>query len=154
MNFNRLNRRDFLGATAALAGAVVLSPKDAANLTARRKTATDMVSLGRTGVKMSRLGIGTGSNGGKVQRDLGQDGFTRLIHYAYERGVTYIDTAQNYKNHEMVRAAINDVRVWYEIPATGAVLDVFGTEGQKLFTGDLTVEEFAKLVQASIKPAQ
>ena len=55
---------------------------------------------------------------------------------------------------EMVRAAINDVRVWYEIPATGAVLDVFGTEGQKLFTGDLTVEEFAKLVQASIKPAQ
>jgi hypothetical protein len=55
---------------------------------------------------------------------------------------------------EMVRAAINDVRVWYEIPATGAVLDVFGTEGQKLFTGDLTVEEFAKLVQESIKPAQ
>jgi len=55
---------------------------------------------------------------------------------------------------EMVRAATNDVRVWYEIPATGGVLDVFGTHGQKLFTGDLSVDEFAKLVQDSIKPAQ
>jgi len=54
---------------------------------------------------------------------------------------------------EMVRAAVNDVRVWYEIPATGAVLDVFGTDGQKLFTGDISVEEFSQLLQDSIKPA-
>lgn len=54
---------------------------------------------------------------------------------------------------EMVRAAVNDVRVWYEIPATGAVLDVFGTQGQKLFTGDISVEEFSQMLQDSIKPA-
>jgi hypothetical protein len=55
---------------------------------------------------LSRLGIGTGSNGGKVQRDLGQEGFTRLLRHAFDRGITYIDTAQNYKNHEMIREAI------------------------------------------------
>lgn len=54
---------------------------------------------------------------------------------------------------EMVRAAVSDVRVWYEIPATGAVLDIFGTHGQKLLTGDMSVEEFAQLVQDSIAPS-
>ena len=65
-----------------------------------------MVPLGQTGVRMARLGIGTGSNGGDVQRGLGQEAFTRLIRYAVERGVTYIDTADNYRIHEMVGVAI------------------------------------------------
>jgi predicted aldo/keto reductase-like oxidoreductase len=68
--------------------------------------ATDMVPLGKTGVRMARLGIGTGSNGGDVQRALGQEAFTRLIRYGVERGVTYIDTADNYRIHEMVGVAI------------------------------------------------
>lgn len=98
-----LNRRDFLKTSAAalsigLAGRGVLA--------ATRRTATDQVTLGRSGVKLSRLGIGTGSNNGQVQRDMGQDGFTRLVHAAYERGVTYIDTAHNYQTHGMVREAI------------------------------------------------
>jgi len=50
--------------------------------------------------------MGTGSINGKVQRDLGQEGFNKLIAYAYERGVYYIDTADNYKTHEMIREAI------------------------------------------------
>jgi predicted aldo/keto reductase-like oxidoreductase len=65
------------------------------------------VALGRkTKVKIPRLGMGTGSINGKVQRDLGQEGFNKLIAYAYERGVRYIDTADNYKTHEMIREAI------------------------------------------------
>ena len=64
--------------------------------------------LGRTGVKLSRLGMGTGSINGQIQRDLGQEGFTRLLHYAYDHGITYIDTAENYKTHGMVREAIKE----------------------------------------------
>jgi predicted aldo/keto reductase-like oxidoreductase len=65
------------------------------------------VQLGRkAGLKIPRLGIGTGSVGGSIQRNLGQDGFTRLIRYAYDQGVRYIDTADNYKTHEMIREAI------------------------------------------------
>ncbi|MFC2029740.1 extracellular solute-binding protein [Chloroflexota bacterium] len=55
---------------------------------------------------------------------------------------------------EMVRASENDVRVWYEIPATGGVLDVFGTHVQELFTDALTPEEFSQLAQDSITPAE
>jgi hypothetical protein len=72
----------------------------------RKKTAVDQVTLGKTGLRLSRLGIGTGSKGGSIQRALGADGFNRLIRYAYDQGITYIDTAQNYKTHTMVREAI------------------------------------------------
>src|SRR5262249_25221807 len=71
------------------------------------RTASDWVALGRkTKVKIPRLGMGTGSINGSVQRALGQDGFNKLIAYAYERGVHYIDTADNYKTHEMIREEI------------------------------------------------
>jgi predicted aldo/keto reductase-like oxidoreductase len=69
----------------------------------------DQVTLGKTGLKLSRLGIGVGSKGGSIQRALGADGFTRLIHYAYDQGITYIDTAEAYRTHTMVREAIKDL---------------------------------------------
>jgi predicted aldo/keto reductase-like oxidoreductase len=98
-----MNRRDFLkGSVAAISVGLGASRVGAVP----RRTATDQVTLGKSGVRLSRLGIGTGTNNGQVQRDLGQEGFTRLVHAAYERGVTYIDTAHNYQTHGMVREAI------------------------------------------------
>ena len=102
-----INRRQFIKTTAALAGAVILPchARPAAEIK-RKKTAVDQVKLGKTGLKLSRLGLGTGSIGGSIQRALGQEKFTRLIRYAYDQGITYIDTAQSYRTHEMVREAI------------------------------------------------
>ena len=94
--------------TLALGGATLL-PSCKTGPFARKPSAVDPVTLGKTGLKMSRLGIGTGSRGGSIQRALGQDGFTRLIRYAYDQGITYIDTAQNYRTHTMVREAIKDL---------------------------------------------
>jgi predicted aldo/keto reductase-like oxidoreductase len=104
-----ISRRDFVRQSAQLAGAAIigaemLSPAEAAPAV---RTASDWVALGRkTKVKIPRLGMGTGSINGQVQRDLGQEGFNKLIAYAYDRGVHYIDTADNYKTHEMIREAI------------------------------------------------
>ena len=107
MTVDRISRRQFLKTSAAFAGGVLLSatPLGAAVLT-RIPTATDQVKLGRTGIKLSRLGMGTGSIGGSIQRALGQEGFTKLIRYGYDHGITYIDTAQSYRTHEMVGKAI------------------------------------------------
>jgi predicted aldo/keto reductase-like oxidoreductase len=57
-------------------------------------------------LKLSRLGFGTGTKGGSIQRALGSEGFNQLIRYAYDQGITYIDTAENYRTHTFVREGI------------------------------------------------
>ena len=88
-----ISRRDFVKtglAAGALAGVGSLS------LRAERATAADWVTLGKSGVKVTRLAFGTGSFSGEVQRKLGQEGFTRLVRYAYERGIRFFETAESY----------------------------------------------------------
>ncbi len=100
MHGNEITRRQFIKSTAALAGAIILPchAQPASEIKPKR-TAVDQVKLGKTGLKLSRLGLGTGSIGGSIQRGLGQEKFNSLIRYAYDQGITYIDTAQAYKTH-------------------------------------------------------
>ena len=107
MSHNELSRRQFIQRSALLAGAALVSPFSiTAAESAAKRTAVDQVALGKTGIKLSRLGIGVGSNSGNVQRSLGHEGFNKLVRYAYDQGITYIDTADGYKTHEWVREAI------------------------------------------------
>jgi aryl-alcohol dehydrogenase-like predicted oxidoreductase len=42
-----------------------------------------------------------------VQRDLGQEGFTRLVRYAYDRGIRFFETAESYGGmHKMLGIAL------------------------------------------------
>jgi aryl-alcohol dehydrogenase-like predicted oxidoreductase len=54
------------------------------------------VTLGNSGVKVTRLAFGTGTFGGRVQRELGQEQFTRLVRHAYDRGIRFFETAEAY----------------------------------------------------------
>jgi len=68
------------------------------------------VTLGKSGVKVTRLAFGTGSISGKVQRDLGQDEFTRLVRYAYDKGIRFFETAESYgEMHKMLGIALKGV---------------------------------------------
>ncbi len=100
---NPLNRRDFLKTTIA-AGAVASA--GTLPLHASRRTATDMVTLGNSGMKVTRLAFGTGSNSGYVQAALGQKEFTRLVHYAYDHGIRFFETAENYQTPGMLGEAL------------------------------------------------
>jgi len=105
-----ITRRQFIKGTAALAGTTFLSSCVVSPLAkGHTPTAVDQVTLGKTGLKLSRLGIGTGTHGGRVQRSLGTEGFNRLIRYAYDQGITYIDTAENYRTHTWIRQAIRGI---------------------------------------------
>jgi aryl-alcohol dehydrogenase-like predicted oxidoreductase len=100
-------RRDFLKTT-LVAGAFAASGP--LSLPASRQSATDWVTLGKSGVKVTRLAFGTGSFSGKVQRDLGQDGFTRLVSYAYDQGIRFFETAESYGDmHRMLGVALKGI---------------------------------------------
>ena len=118
MSHTGMNRRGFLKTSAMLLGGVAVRPlANSLRASAGKQTATDLVPLGKKGLQICRLGFGTGSIGGKIQRDLGQAEFTRLIRYAYDQGITYIDTADMYRTHEMVREAIKGLpreRLWIQ----------------------------------------
>ncbi len=73
---------------------------------AARPTATDMVTLGNSGLKVTRLAFGTGSNNGHVQCALGQAEFTKLIRYAYDRGIRFFETAEAYMTPAMLGEAL------------------------------------------------
>jgi len=106
-----LNRRQFLKSSTALAGAMLVPPlawcqaNAGAPVAKGKRTATDQVTLGKTGIKLSRLGFGTGSDNGNIQTAGGKDAFVDLIHYAYDQGITYIDTAAAYRTFGWIGAA-------------------------------------------------
>jgi aryl-alcohol dehydrogenase-like predicted oxidoreductase len=101
------SRRDFLKtglAAGALAGAASLPVR------AARQTATDWVTLGKSDVKVTRLAFGTGTMSGQVQRDLGQEDFTTLVRYAYDRGIRFFETAESYGGmHQMLGVALKGI---------------------------------------------
>ncbi len=110
MDGKQISRRKFIEGASALAGTIFLSCTSLQSSDKKSKrTAVDQVALGKTGLKLSRLGIGTGSMSGSVQRSLGHEGFNHLIRYAYDQGITYIDTADAYDTHEWVREAIEPI---------------------------------------------
>lgn len=94
------SRREFLKAASAAGAGLPLSA-------AAKRTATDWVTLGNSGVKVTRLAFGTGTMGGRIQREMGQDEFTRVVRHAYDRGVRFFESAQNYQGmHQMLSAAL------------------------------------------------
>ncbi len=87
----RHTRRDFLKSSFAAAAFAGVIPVRANN-----RSATDWVTLGKSRVQVTRLAFGTGTYGGRVQRELGQEQFTRLVRHAYDRGIRFFETADSY----------------------------------------------------------
>jgi predicted aldo/keto reductase-like oxidoreductase len=103
----QFSRRDFLK-TGAAAGA--LASLGTLPLAAEKQTATDWVTLGKSDVKVTRLAFGTGSYSGAVQRNLGQDGFNRLVRHAYDQGVRFFETSDSYgEMHSMLGIALRGI---------------------------------------------
>jgi 1-deoxyxylulose-5-phosphate synthase len=136
---HRQTRRDFLftGAAAALAGAV---PAQAA-----KRSATDWVTLGKSNVKVTRMAFGTGTFSGRVQRELGQDGFTRLVRHAYDRGIRFFETADAYSGMpQMLATALKGVpRDSYKLMTKYRVRDMENPKGTiDRFRSDLGSDYF------------
>ncbi len=106
-----ISRRGFLAGTAAVGAAAVTGRLGlaAAGKDSKVTSGSDVVTLGRTGVKTSVLGLGTGTRGGSEQRAMGETEFTKMVRHALDRGVRYIDTADQYCTHYLVSKALKGV---------------------------------------------
>jgi len=102
------SRRQFIQGAAAVAGASVIAPLSTtlAQDAATKRTATDIVTLNKTGIKLSRVGIGTGANNGADNLRQGKDEFIKVIRHAYDSGITYIDCAKRYATYTVFKDAI------------------------------------------------
>src|SRR6185436_10394869 len=97
-------RRNFLktglAATATVGAGSLLAQ-------AAKRSATDWVTLGKSGVKVTRLAFGTGTFSGRLQRELGQEEFTRQVRHAYDHGIRFFETSESYPMmHQMLGAAL------------------------------------------------
>lgn len=109
-----MNRRDFFLRTAVTAGAATLDRFPyALYASTTKKNATDRIKLGPMKVEVSRLAIGTGTNGvggsSNQTRKLGLNGLADLFKAGYDQGVTFFDSADQYGTHPHVREALQRV---------------------------------------------
>lgn len=66
-----------------------------------------IISLGRSGLKVSRLCFGTLTMS-PLQRDMSPEEGARLLIHAYERGVRFLDTADLYETYPHIRLALRE----------------------------------------------
>jgi aryl-alcohol dehydrogenase-like predicted oxidoreductase len=110
-----MNRRKFLTAAAAGLGTAYLKPSAFGSVLdipgqQHKVQATDTVVLGKTGIKTSRLAMGTGTvgfGGGSNQTRMGQ--LVQLLVSGYDSGLIFFDTADSYGSHPEVAAALKQV---------------------------------------------
>ncbi len=109
-----MNRRQFLWKTLAATGALALDPFPY-HLYAgdKKKYANDLVTLGKTGIKVSRMAMGTGTAGSggssRQTRNLGLKGLGDLLRAAYDEGIIFWDSADQYGSHPHLKEALKRV---------------------------------------------
>jgi 1-deoxyxylulose-5-phosphate synthase len=112
-----MRRREFLVRSASGLGAAWLSSNAlldaiAAQTLATKFAASDTVTLGSTGIKTSRLAMGTGTVGSghhSHQTALGIKGLSDLLLNGYDHGLRFFDSADSYGSHPHVAEALKHV---------------------------------------------
>jgi len=112
-----MKRRDFLRCGSVAAGTALLGLHRFPHhvyAAAGRKTAQDLVMLGKTGIQVTRLAQGTGTNGvGKSSnqiRKMGDRGLSELLVRGVDNGVHFWDLADQYGSHPHARGALATVK--------------------------------------------
>lgn len=103
-----ISRRGFAG---VLTASGLMAAQAPARASAPSKAA-ETVTLGKTGVKVTRLAQGTGWNGSarsSAHTRLGEKAFQSLIRHDLELGVTFMDSADLYGSHPYLRNALRGV---------------------------------------------
>ncbi|RPI25002.1 MAG: aldo/keto reductase [Acidobacteria bacterium] len=109
----RQDRREFIRTAAVGAGTLFTAASFPGILAAPSPVkANDIVSLGKTGIKASRLAQGTGFNGGarsSAHTRLGPQAFDTLIKHSLDQGINFMDAADLYGSHTFLRNSLKSI---------------------------------------------
>lgn len=108
-----MKRREFLRSTATAAGTVSLHAFPYHLFAGTKKHVSDKIKLGPRGVELSRLAMGTGTNGSggssNQTKKLGVQGMADLFRAAFDQGVNFWDSADQYGTHPHLKAALKGI---------------------------------------------
>ena len=107
----KITRRQFIAGTLAT-GAALYSPGLLADSGRGLRSMTQRVEIGKTGIEVSYLGLGTGTVGWNKQSNqtrLGTVKFARMVRHAFDQGVNYFDVADIYGSHQYLRASLKGI---------------------------------------------
>lgn len=110
----KMKRREFLARSFAGAGGLLLGAEfsAASQQKPKRYDPYELVPLGKTKIKVSRVGFGTGMRGGNRQSNhsrMGQERFNALAQGCYERGIRLFDVADLYGTHPFLARALKNM---------------------------------------------
>jgi len=108
-----MNRRRFLSHAGTVAGAIALNRLHYPLFATTKKYANDRVQLGPARLVVSRLALGTGTHGSggssNQTRKLGLKGMADLFKAAYDQGVNFWDSADQYGSHPHLKDALKSI---------------------------------------------
>jgi aryl-alcohol dehydrogenase-like predicted oxidoreductase len=110
----KIKRRDFIKHSTLAAGAMFLAPRLRAATESKpgRFDPYENVPLGKSQLKIGRVCMGTGVNGGNRASNhtrMGKEKLEALIQGAYERGVRVFDLADLYGTHPYLLPALKSI---------------------------------------------
>ncbi len=107
MGRKRLTRRQFISTVSAGAGTVLIGRAALAVPSGQPSVAQEVVRLGRSGIKSTLLGMGTGFSSINPASAVTRAGSAEpLIRQAYEKGIRFFDCADSYGTHKHVASAL------------------------------------------------
>jgi len=105
----RMKRRRFIQNTLAGSALLIAFPYELLAGT-KKWYPSERVPLGNTGIEMSRMAMGTGTRGfggsSNQTRKLGIKGVSDLLRAAYDEGINFFETADQYGSHPHIREAM------------------------------------------------
>jgi aryl-alcohol dehydrogenase-like predicted oxidoreductase len=114
MGKNKLTRREFVTTTIAAGAGTVLLGKTGFSLPAQSPELTAdpfrIVKLGKTEIKTTLLGMGTGFSGYNRSSNITRAGVAEsVIRSAYEKGIRFFDCADSYGTHPFTASALRGI---------------------------------------------
>jgi 1-deoxyxylulose-5-phosphate synthase len=109
-----MKRRHFIKSGAAIAGTFLLDAFPYhAFASQTKKYAWDKMVLGQTGIEVSRLAMGTGTNGfgnsSNQKRQLGLRGLANMLRTGFDNGIYFWESADQYGTHPHMKEALKGV---------------------------------------------